>query len=76
MTTTTLGAPAFTLDGKPLGLFVLRAVKGKGASNPLSPQANNFASVILPVADILKAASQAPAVAEPKKETADDKKDK
>jgi S1-C subfamily serine protease len=76
MTTTTLGAPAFTLDGKPLGLFVLRAVKGKGASNPLSPQANNFASVILPVADIMKAASQAPAVAEPKKETADDKKDK
>jgi len=76
MTTTTLGAPAFTLDGKPLGLFVIRTVKGKGGSGPFSTQANNFASVILPVADIMKAASQAPAAVEPGKEAAVDKKDK
>jgi len=68
MTTTTLGSPAFTLDGKPLGLFVIRAVKGSGAGNALSTQANNYASVILPAADIMKAASQAPAAAAEKKD--------
>ena len=67
MTTTTLGSPAFTLDGKPLGLFVIRSVKGSGNSNPFSTQANNYASVILPAADIMKAASQAPTAAAEKK---------
>jgi hypothetical protein len=66
MTTTTLGSPAFTLEGKPLGLFVIRSVKGSGAGNALSTQANNYASVILPAADIVKAASQAPAASEKK----------
>jgi len=68
MTTTSLGSPAFTLDGKPLGLFVIRAVKGTGSNNPFSTQANNYASVILPAADIVKAASQAPAAAAEKKD--------
>jgi len=63
MTTTTLGSPAFTLDGKPLGLFVIRSVKGSGSNNPFSTQANNYASVILPAADVMKAASQAPPAA-------------
>jgi hypothetical protein len=43
-------------------------VKGSGAGNALSTQANNYASVILPAADIMKAASQAPAAAAEKKD--------
>ena len=63
-TTTTLGAPAFTLDGKPLGLFVMRSLKGKDASGVFGGmfgglQAENVAGIILPAEEILKAAKQA-----------------
>lgn len=62
MTTTTLGAPAFTLDGKFLGLFVMRALKaaGGGGMGMFSGQANNLAGIIVPAKDILEAAKQVP----------------
>jgi len=69
MTTTTMGAPAFTLDGKPLGIFVMRAMKGKsgGGGSMFNFQADNLTGIILPASDILKAAKQVPAVTEEKK---------
>jgi hypothetical protein len=66
MTSTTLGSPAFTLDGKVLGLFVLRAPKGGHSAG--GSQSDNVASIIVPADDVLKAAKQAPAVAESKTE--------
>ena len=64
-TTTTMGAPAFTLDGKPLGLFVIRSLKGKGASGMFAGmfggvQAENLTGIILPAQEVLKAAKQVP----------------
>src|SRR5467141_2341500 len=69
MTTTTMGAPAFTLDGKPLGIFVMRAMKGKsgGGGSMFNLQPDNLTGIILPASDILKAAKQVPAVTEEKK---------
>jgi len=57
MSTTTLGSPAFALNGNVVGLFVLRAVSAAGGS----PNYNeNVTSIILPAQDILKGAKQAP----------------
>jgi hypothetical protein len=70
LSTTTLGSPAFTLDGKVLGIFVMRALKGKsgggGALGMLNMQAENFTGIILPADDILKAVKQVPAVGDDK----------
>ncbi len=74
MTTTGLGCPAFTLDGKVLGIFVMRAVKTKGSGGMFGMfnfQADNLTSRILPADQILKAARQAPEV---KPETKEEKK--
>jgi S1-C subfamily serine protease len=62
-TTTTLGAPAFTLDGKVLGLFVIRTQKGRGggALSMFNAQRENVAGIIVPAEDILKALKQVPA---------------
>jgi S1-C subfamily serine protease len=60
MSSTELGSPAFTLDGKVLGIFVMRAVSGAGGSSFNYRQ--NITSIILPAADVLKAAKQAPEV--------------
>jgi S1-C subfamily serine protease len=70
MTTTTLGAPAFTLDGKTLGIFVMRSTKGRsgGGLGMFGMQPDNVTSIIVPVADISKAAKQVPAAGEEKKE--------
>ena len=70
MTTTTLGAPAFTLDGKPLGIFVMRSLKGRsgGGMGMFSFQSDNVTAIIIPADDVLKAVKQVPAVAEEKKE--------
>jgi hypothetical protein len=62
-TTTTLGAPAFTLEGKPLGLFVMRSIKGTEAPGMLAGmfgglQAENVTGIILPAEEILKAATK------------------
>lgn len=73
MTTSALGCPAFTLDGKYLGTFVLRAMKGRGASAGVGGQPDNITGIILPAGDIAKAAKQVPPLGtdtkEPAKET-------
>jgi S1-C subfamily serine protease len=58
MSSTTLGSPAFLMDGKILGLFVMRAVSSTGSGSGNYRQ--NLTSIILPAEDILKAAKQAP----------------
>ena len=55
MTATAQGSPAFLLDGRILGVFVMRAVGSTGG-------APDVTSIILPAEDILKAAKQAPEV--------------
>lgn len=57
-TATTLGSPAFLLNGKLLGIFVMRAVGSGGGSSYNYRQ--NVTSIILPAEDILKASKQAP----------------
>ena len=70
MTSTTLGSPAFALDGNVVGLFVLRAVSR--SSSGTSNSRDFVAPIILPADDILRAAKQAPeAKAESKDETKD-----
>ena len=71
MTSTTLGSPAFSLDGNVLGVFVMRSVSQKGGGMSLfnfRPQ--GLTTIILPAADILKAARQAPEA-----KTGDEKKE-
>ncbi len=58
MTATTLGSPAFALDGKVVGVVVMRAVSAKGGGS--RNYRDNMTSIILPAEDILKAAKQAP----------------
>lgn len=64
MTSTTLGSPGFLLDGKPLGIFVVRAMKSKGSGGMslFGNQSDSVAGIILPAGDVLKAAAQVPAV--------------
>jgi len=58
MTSTTLGSPAFALDGNIVGVVVMRAVmSGAGANRNVR---ENLSAIILPAEDILKAAKQAP----------------
>lgn len=57
-TMTGTGSPAFTLEGKPLGVFVTRTITGKGGGS--FDMDGSHAVVILPVADIVEGASQAP----------------
>ncbi|MCS7089846.1 MAG: trypsin-like peptidase domain-containing protein [Verrucomicrobiota bacterium] len=59
ITTTTLGSPAFLMDGRVLGICVMRATGGGGASfAPLRIQGDDAAGIILPAADVLKVARQ------------------
>jgi hypothetical protein len=70
VTTTSLGAPAFTLDGKMLGLFVMRSVKAAspGGGMTMLGQRDNITGIIVPSEDILKASKQVPAIADEKDE--------
>ncbi len=63
LNTTALGAPAFTLEGKVLGIFVMRSMKGKsgGGMGMFSFQADNMTGVIVPADEILKGLKQVPA---------------
>jgi len=68
-TTTALGAPAFTLDGKLVGLFVMRTLRGRssgGGMGMMGMQPENITGIILPADDIQKAAKQVPAAADEK----------
>jgi S1-C subfamily serine protease len=69
MTTSGLGCPAFTLDGKFLGVLVTRAIRGdnSGGGSSLNAQSGNFTGIILPASEVLKAAAQVPAVGAEKK---------
>jgi S1-C subfamily serine protease len=58
MTSTTLGSPAFALDGKLVGVFVMRAVNAKGGASRNFRE--NMTTIILPAEDVLKGAKQAP----------------
>lgn len=62
MTSTTLGSPAFTAEGKILGVFVMRMISSKsgGGLGMFSFQPEGLTAIILPAADILKVAKQAP----------------
>jgi S1-C subfamily serine protease len=67
MTSTTLGSPAFALDGNVVGVFVMRAISSKGGGS--RNYRDSMTSIILPAEDILKGAKQAPeAKGEEKKE--------
>ncbi len=57
-TATMPGAPAFSLDGNILGIFVTRAISLKGGS--ARDMRNSVTPIILPAEEILKAARQAP----------------
>jgi hypothetical protein len=74
MTATSLGSPAFTLDGNILGVFVMRTIKSKSGMGMFNFQPDGLTSIILPAADVLKAAKQAPEKATEKK--SDDKEKK
>jgi len=61
MTSTALGSPAFALDGNVLSVFVMRTVSQKGGGiNMFNFRPQGLTTIILPAADILKAARQAP----------------
>jgi len=64
-TMTGLGCPAFTPDGKVVGLFVMRSLKsGGGGGMSLFSMQGGITSIILPAEDVKKVAAQAPAVKE------------
>ena len=67
-TATGLGCPAFTADGKLVGLFVMRSLKsGGGAMSLFNMQSPPVISVLLPAEDVRKVAAQVPAAKEEKK---------
>ena len=79
MTSTTVGSPAFSLDGNVLGLFVMRSVSQKsGGMGMFSFRPQGLTTIILPAADILKAARQVPEAktGDEKKEEPKESKDK
>jgi S1-C subfamily serine protease len=56
--TTSLGSPAFALNGNIVGIFVMRAVTG-GESSSRNVR-ENMTAILIPAEDILKGAKQAP----------------
>ena len=75
MTATSLGSPAFAMDGNILGVFVMRTVSSKSGMGMFNFRPDGLTSIILPAADVLKAAKQAPAKAEDKKSDEKGKKE-
>ncbi len=69
ITSTALGSPAFALDGNLVGVMVMRAVAAKAGGG--RNYRDSMSTIILPAADVLKAAKQAPEVkGEPEKKDA------
>jgi hypothetical protein len=58
MTGTALGSPAFALDGRIVGIVVMRIISSSGGASNFRP--DSATSIILPAEDIAKAAKQAP----------------
>lgn len=63
-TSTSLGCPAFTADGKVVGIFVMRSLKsgGEGASM-FNSQGAGMTAILLPAEEVRKIAAQVPATA-------------
>ena len=75
MTATSLGSPAFALEGNILGVFVMRTISSKSGMGMFNFRPDGLTSIILPAADVLKAARQAPAKADDKKAEEKEKKE-
>lgn len=61
-TATGLGCPAFTTDGKVVGIFVMRSIKsGGGGGGLFSMQSPPIMVILLPAEDVKKIAAQVPA---------------
>ncbi len=75
MTATSLGSPAFALDGNILGVFVMRTVSSKSGMGMFNFRPDGLTSIILPATDVLKAAKQAPAKADESKNADKEKKE-
>ena len=58
MTSTTLGSPAFALDGNVVGVLVMRAINSKGGGG--RNYRDSMTSIILPAEDILKGRQAGP----------------
>jgi len=61
-TSTSMGCPAFSLDGKLVGIFLMRSVntQGSGGMGFMMGRVEGVTAIILPASDVLKAAKQAP----------------
>ena len=55
------GGPAFALDGKPIGIQVMRSLKSGGARSMFSDPSDLMAGIVLPSSTVLKIAEQAKA---------------
>lgn len=53
------GCPAFALDGKPVGIVVMRTAPGDGRSTGMFSSNQDMLMVVLPCSTVLKAAQQA-----------------
>src|SRR4051794_30574782 len=53
-----LGCPAFTLDGKLAGIFVMRATKSGGGGGGLFGMQGGMTAILLPAEDVKKVAAQ------------------
>jgi S1-C subfamily serine protease len=71
-TQTGLGSPTFTTDGKVVGVFVMRTVKGAGGGSMsmMRGMSDTSMAIIVPAADIAEIAAQAPEKAEEVEEPA------
>lgn len=70
-TQTALGCPAFSVDGAAIGLCVMRSVKRGGDSGGMGMFGggdDNVMAIVVPAADVLDVAKQAPAAGEEAKE--------
>jgi hypothetical protein len=63
-TNTANGSPAFTPDGKLVGVFVLRSIRDTGGGENMFGGNSNVTAIILPASDILEGTKQVPAFGE------------
>jgi len=60
ITNSTQGSPVFSLDGKIVGVIVIRAIKDSDSGGGLFGMSDAVTPIILPAADILEGVQQAP----------------